>query len=206
MKERNRAVLYARVSTDRGDQDPESQLQALRAWADQRGWRVVGEEADRVTSDPRRRRREPPGLVSALRAIEERRADVLAIFAADRLVADPLPLLALVGRVQDLGGAVASLQDGRDLDTTDDSGELMVYLRGWFNRMRLRLIRAATKAGIERRRAQGGRLGRPPKGIDGARVAELRGAGLTWPEVEKELGCRRSTAQDALGRHKKAQR
>ena len=48
-----RAVLYARVSTDRGEQDPESQLVALRTWARSRGWTVVAEEADLVTCDPK---------------------------------------------------------------------------------------------------------------------------------------------------------
>lgn len=162
-----RAVLYARVSTDKGEQDPdrqdpESQLLRLRGWAKERGWRVIGEEADCVTCDPKRRRKDPPGFVRALRCIEERRADVIAIVGADRLVADPIALINLVARIQDLGGAIASVEDGTDLDTTTDSGEFNLYLRGHFNRMRVKLGRAATVRGIERARAAGKRLGRPP--------------------------------------------
>jgi len=41
--------------------------------------------------------------------------------AADRLVRSPTGLLQLVARVQSLGGHVASLQDGHDLDTTTRS-------------------------------------------------------------------------------------
>ena len=198
-----RVVLYARVSMDTGEQDPETQLQALRAWAEKRGWRVVAELADRITCDPKRRRREPPGMVEALRMIEEGKADVIAIFGADRLVADPVALLQLVRRVQELGGAIASLRDGRDLDTTDPGNEILVFFDGWFNRMRLRLISEATKAGLARRRAQGVRLGRPPKGVDGAQVAELREQGRSWPEITAQLQCKESTARDALNRHRR---
>src|SRR5262249_8338237 len=149
-----RAVLYARVST-RDKQDPESQLASLRPWAAQRGWTIVAEERDRVSGDATKRRGDPPGLARAFRALEERRADVLAVFAADRLVRSPTGLLSLVARVQGLGAHVASFQDGADLDTTSDMGELLVFLRGWFARMDLKLIRARIRSGLERRRAEG---------------------------------------------------
>src|SRR5258708_6365704 len=118
-----RVVLYGRVST-RDRQNPETQLGALREWAKSRGWTVVAEERDRVSGDVAKRRGDPPGLARAFRALEEHRADVLAVFAADRLVRSPTGLLALVKRVQDLGADVASYQDGSDLDTTTDMGEL----------------------------------------------------------------------------------
>jgi DNA invertase Pin-like site-specific DNA recombinase len=192
-----RAVLYARVSTDTGEQDPESQLQALRTWSTSRGWRVVGEETDRVSSDPKRRRGEPPGLTRAIRLIEDKRADVLAIFAADRLVADPIPLLRLVARVQELGGAVSSLQDGRDLDTTTDAGELLTFIAGWYNRMRVRLIRAGTVAGLARARAAGRVGGRPRRVVDLEQLEELRARGASWGDVGEALGVGAETARRA---------
>src|SRR5262249_41298356 len=94
-----RAVLYARVST-RDKQDPESQLGALRQWAAARGWAIVGGERDRISGAPAKRRGAPAGLARAFRTLEERRADVLAVFAADRLVRSATGLLHLVERVQ----------------------------------------------------------------------------------------------------------
>jgi hypothetical protein len=44
---------------------------------------VAGEHQDRISGDPSRRRGEPPGLRQALLAIEQKRADVLAVFAAN---------------------------------------------------------------------------------------------------------------------------
>jgi hypothetical protein len=99
-------ILYARCST-RGDaQDPAVQLAALRLWAATRGWRVIAEESDRVSGDPARRVGDPPALRRAPEAIEQRRADLLAVFAADRLVRSPVGLLQLVARVQAVGGHV----------------------------------------------------------------------------------------------------
>ncbi len=190
-----RAVLYARCSTKGEAQDPEVQLATLRVWADRRGWTVVSEERDRVSGDPARRVGDPPGLRGALDAIEQRRADVLAVFAADRLVRSPVGLLQLVARVQAIGGHVASLQDGADLDTTSDVGELFLFLRGWWARMELRLIRARIAAGLERARANGVQLGRPRGKADPAEVCRLRSAGRSWKEIANELDCSVSMAR-----------
>lgn len=157
-----RAVLYARVSTDTGQQDTETQLRQLRELAAARGFVVVAEHKDHVTGDPRRRSGDPRGLAASLRLLQERGAEVLVIFAADRLVRSPSALLQLVERVQSFNARILSLQDGRDLDTTSESGELMTFLLGWFARMSINLTRERTKAGLERARAEGKRLGRPP--------------------------------------------
>lgn len=156
-----RAVLYARVSTDTGQQDTETQLRLLRELCTARSYVIVAEHTDHVTGDPKRRRREPPGLAAALRLLQDKRAGVLVIFAADRLVRSPMALLQLVERVQSYGARIVSLQDGRDLDTTTKTGELMTFLLGWFARMALNLTRARTHAGLQRARAQGKQLGRP---------------------------------------------
>ena len=188
-----RAILYARVSTDRGEQDPESQLVAERSWAAGRDLVVIAEFADRITSDPKRRRRDPPGLTQAIHLIEDGKADVLVIFAADRLVADPLRLLQLVTRVQDAGGTITSVQDGRDLDTTNEMGELAVFMQGWFNRWRLKLCRAHSIRGQQRARAEGRIPGRPRKTITREQVleaqAQLRAKGQPtgWRSVAEHL-------------------
>src|SRR5689334_6196231 len=126
--ERLRAVLYARTST-RGDrQDTRVQLQALRPFVKGRGWQVAGEERDQITGDPARRRGDPPGLTRALRMIADREADVLCVFSAERIARSPTALIGLVSRVEAMGGKVTSMQDGADLDTTTDHGELFLFL------------------------------------------------------------------------------
>src|SRR4051812_15894003 len=87
-----RAVLYVRIS--KGDkQDARSQLGALRPFVKSRGWMEVATERDSVTGDPTRRKGDPAGLRAALRLLEAREADVLVVFAADRLVRSPMGLI-----------------------------------------------------------------------------------------------------------------
>jgi len=175
-----RAVLYLRISSAE-HQDPAGQLLELRRWCEVRGWRVVGEELDKVSGDPARRKGDPPGLRRAFEALERRRADVLVVWAADRLVRSPIDLLRMVARVQSLGAAVASYQDGADLDTTTEMGELLTFMRGWWARMELKTIRARTRMGLEAARARGEILGRRRVVVPAAAIArarELRAAGL----------------------------
>lgn len=181
-----RAVVYARVSRREGD--PEPQVRAVSEWCARRGWTVAEVLRDRVTGDPARRRADPPGLRRALQLLEARKAEVLAVFAADRIVRSPGALLDLIGRVRSAGAHVASLQDGGDLDTTTDAGELFTLLRGWWARVELRLIRARTVAGLAEARARGVRLGRPVVEVDLGRIEELRARGLSWREIAGETG------------------
>lgn len=186
-----RAVLYVRVSRSDGAQEPETQLRQLRELARVKGWRVVAEKEDRVTGDPLRRGRNPAGLVEALALIERRKAEVLAVFAADRLVRSPVHLLQLVALVQAAGGRVASLQDGADLDTTTDAGELFLFLRGWWAKMEIRLTRARTLAGLDRARAAGKRFGRPATALPPLQQLQaLLGSGIKDRTLlAKQLGC-----------------
>jgi DNA invertase Pin-like site-specific DNA recombinase len=189
-----RAVLYVRIS--KGDkQDARSQLGALRPFVKARGWAEAAVERDNVSGDPARRKGDPPGLRAALRLLADREADVLVVFAADRLVRSPIGLLQLVGRVQALGAHVASAQDGGDLDTTSDVGELLTFLRGWYARMEMKLIRARTIAGLERARAQGKTLGRPrlDDGIDTRRLLKAREKGTSWATLATDLGVSAAT-------------
>lgn len=194
-----RTVIYVRCSTD--EQEPETQKLALRAEAERRGYRIVSELQDRTSGDPARRKRTPPGLSRAIEMIERRAADVLLIFAADRLVRHPIGLLQLVSRIRSAGGAVASLRDGSDLDTTTEHGELLLFLQGWFARFELKLTRERTRAGIARARAAGKRLGRPPLDPDQlAAIRELHGQqpGLSQSELGKRLGVSRWHVRKAL--------
>jgi DNA invertase Pin-like site-specific DNA recombinase len=127
---------------------------------------------------------------------------VLAVFAADRLVRSPLGLLQLVTRVQSVGGKVASYQDGADLDTTSDTGELLLFVRGWLARMELRLIRVRTVAGLNAARARGVKLGRrlAANAPDPAAVADKRRRGRSWQGIANDFRCTSSAAQRAYQR------
>jgi len=188
-----RAVLYARTSTKGDRQDCRSQLTALRPFVRSRGWQEIAVERDRVTGDPTRRRGDPPGLRAALRRLETREADVLVVFSCERLVRSPTHLIGLVSRVQAMGGAVVSMQDAADLDTTTDHGELYLFLTGWFARLQLKLTRARVLAGLQRARDRGVRLGRKPVHVDTSGLLEARRKVPSWRLLAQRYGVSAAT-------------
>lgn len=193
-------VIYLRCSKADGSQDIETQRLALEAEAKRRGWTVAAIESDLVSGDPARRNgRTPPGLARALDRIERRKASILLVFAADRIVRSAVGLLQFVQRVQAAGGRVCSARDGADLDTTTEQGELLLFLQGWFARWELRLTRERTKAGLARARAAGRTLGRPKsEPLDAAQVQRLIDDGLSQNSIAKKLNVSRWDVRKAL--------
>jgi DNA invertase Pin-like site-specific DNA recombinase len=51
------------------------------------------------------------------------------------------------------------------------------------------LIVERVKAGLRNARAKGKRLGRPRVILDVHRIAALRNAGHSWPQIANQLGC-----------------
>lgn len=76
-----RVALYARVSTNDRDQDPETQLVALRDFAAAQGWEVAREYVDHAPAND-------PGHRTAWRELLDdaarRRFALVAVFKLDR--------------------------------------------------------------------------------------------------------------------------
>lgn len=213
-----KAVLYDRVSTDEVKQDPRRHLDELAAYAAARGWPEHGRFFDTISGDPARRGAgDPPGLRRAIDELQRLGADgVLVVRDAIRLVRSPLELLSMVSRVQALGAHVVGRDDGQDLDTTTDMGELLVFLKGWYGRMFLRFNRKQTTAALDQRRREVARaggfvskrsgvwrtgLGRPRAehpGL-GAAIADVN-AGRNLTEAARAHGVPRATLRYKLGR------
>src|SRR5947199_1595157 len=75
-----RAGLYARVSTEDRDQDPETQLRPLREYAERRGFSVVGEFVDKASGTTEAR----PQYQKLLEAARKRELDVVLVWRYDR--------------------------------------------------------------------------------------------------------------------------
>jgi DNA invertase Pin-like site-specific DNA recombinase len=169
-----RAALYSRCSTF--DQEPENQLQELRRYADARGW-TVKEYTDRGISGVKDRR---PALDQLLSDARRRRFDVLVVWRLDRLGRNLRHLITLLEELQALGIAFVSLNEG--IDATTPAGKLQMHILGAIAEFERARIAERVKAGLQRARAQGKRLGRPriappPFAIPGGSV---RAAARAW--------------------------
>lgn len=184
-----KAAIYARVSTL--DQEPENQLQELRRYIAARGWTAATEYVDRGVSGSKDRR---PALDQLVRDAKRRRFDVVICWRLDRLGRNLKHLITLLEDLQALGVAFVSLAEG--IDATTPAGKLQMHILGAIAEFERARIQERVKAGLARARAQGVRLGRPPRQIDPTRLASV--AGLPEREAARRLGVPRSTLQRFL--------
>lgn len=80
MVSHKRVVIYARVSTIDKGQDPETQLMALRDYAERRGFEIVGEYIDYASGT----REDRPRYRALLEAARKRQLDVVLVWRYDR--------------------------------------------------------------------------------------------------------------------------
>jgi putative DNA-invertase from lambdoid prophage Rac len=187
-----RAALYIRVSTDR--QTVENQVGDVRQLALARGFEPVLYEE--VESAAKLR----PVYDQMLADVRAGRLQAVAVWALDRLHRSMTGAISTVLELDRLGVPVLSVREGW-LDTSGPVRPLLVAIFGWVaEQERTRLIER-TKAGLERARRQGKRLGRPPASpvlLSAAR--DLVTAGVPVAQAARQKGVARSTLQRFLQR------
>jgi DNA invertase Pin-like site-specific DNA recombinase len=175
---KKRAVLYARVST--GDQHPETQLLDLRQMAKQRGYEIVQEYVDTISSSKAKR----PGLDRLLADARRHRFDVVLVAAFDRLARNVRHFLEVLDELNHLGVEFISLRE--NIDTGGPLGRAMVVIVGAIAELERSLIVERVKAGMRRARLEGRRIGRRPLSIDRDQVVADRCSGMSLTQVAKK--------------------
>jgi DNA invertase Pin-like site-specific DNA recombinase len=169
-----RAAIYARVSTT--DQTVDNQLLELRRYVEARHWTPT-EYVDVGVSGAKDRR---PELDRLLADAKRRKFDVLVVWRLDRLGRNLKHLVVLLDELQALGISFVSMGEG--IDCTTPAGRLQLHVLAALAEFERGRIQERVKAGLQRARAQGTRLGRPRKAR--AMVAipggSVRAAAATW--------------------------
>lgn len=184
-------ALYARVST--GEQDPEVQLQALRAHAAQRGWTIVEEFVDHGYSGAKERR---PALDRLMKAVWTGTFQGVLVWRFDRFARSVKHLITALEAFRSLKVNFVSMQE--QFDTSTPIGQAMFTIIGAMAQLERDIIRERVKAGLDRARARGIRLGRPVASATPAEVAALKQAGLSLPDIAKRLHCSKATVKRRL--------
>ncbi len=185
------AAIYARVSTHNG-QNPEMQLAELREYCARRGWEIVGEYVDAGVSGARERR---PELDRMLITCKRRQVDAVVVYRYDRFARSLRQLVNALCEFNELGVQFISLHEG--VDTSTPNGRLVFGIFASIAEFERELIRERVRSGIAAARAQGKRIGRPPRPVDAARVNELRAQGWSWAEIAREMGAGLGTVHRA---------
>src|SRR5437660_2074270 len=185
-----RAALYGRVST--GDQSTESQLHALRRYGEARGWGSQ-EFVDHGVSGAKERR---PALDRLVKAARARQIDVVAVTKLDRLARSTHHLVSLGRELAALGVDLVVLD--QQIDTTTPSGRLLFHVLAAIAEFERDLIRERVKAGLERAKAMGIRLGRPLALVPESRLQALQHQRVPVGEMARQLGVSRATVRRRL--------
>lgn len=163
MEERQqmRVVFYLRCSDK--SQEMENQRLALDGWAHGRGWRVVGTY---VESQSAWRSGHQHELAKLLEHARKGKFDAVVVWALDRLSREgSRVILSLVHRLAGYGVRTISFKESWT-EAPGELGELLYSIAGWVAKMESRRVSERTLAGLDRAKAQGKTLGRPPGAKD----------------------------------------
>lgn len=150
--------IYARVSKNDESQDPQNQINPLRDYAKALGGEVVEEYIDLASGSSGDRE----NFLKMLNDADRHKFDLLLIWSLDRLSREGISnTLGYLERLKRNGIALKSLQESW-LDTRDEGlGQLLLAIFSWVAQQERRRIVERTKAGLERAKRQGKKLGRP---------------------------------------------
>ena len=142
-------VGYSRISTSQGSQKLDSQLDELKAYGVEK---IFTDQISGATSVR-------PGYTEMLSYI--RPGDTIVVVRLDRLARSLRDLLNKVEYFKDNNIGLISLSES--IDTTTDTGKLILSVFGAIAEFERSLIRSRSKAGIEAYRFRHERWGRPSK-------------------------------------------
>lgn len=168
-------AIYARVSTSDKDQNPETQLIHLRDYCIAQGWEVYKEYVDTASASDVAHRTAWRELMDDA---AKRKFKAVLVFKLDRAFRSVKNMHDTLHTWELLGIAFKSQRE--QFDTSTSVGRLMLNMLASFAEFELELIRERVKAGMERARRQGKRIGRP-------KITEKRGFKTSFKLMLKRL-------------------
>lgn len=190
----SKVALYARVSTDDKNQDPENQLLALRQLCTDAGWEIFGEYIDRARAKDYQRRMAWARLQKDVRS---RKVQGVIVFRLDRAFRSVRECVNLIEDWTERGIAFKSAKEDI-IDTTTSSGRFMLQVMAAMAELESSVIGERVAAGMARTKAQGNRVGRRPLALSVNNVCDTLERCCSVSAAAKELGCSRGYIYKAV--------
>lgn len=186
-----RAVIYARVSTD--DQDAQNQITQMKDFISNQEWKRVKVITDVASGGKGRSDR--PGLAEVFAMAHRRECDVLLFWSLDRLSREgSRQTIAYLEQLESHGVDWHSYTEPYISSLGVFSDAIIALLSALAKQERVR-IGERTKAGLERARAAGKKLGRPKgDGSKAKQAAKLKAQGLSYAEIGRKMRLSRGRA------------
>jgi len=191
-----RVALYACLSTDR--QTTENQLNELRAITQRHNWEIVEEFIDQGISGAKGRDKRP-AFDRKCKAAVRKDFDLIAAWSVDRLGRS---LQHLVTFLEELHAKDVGLYlHQQAVDTTTPAGRALFQMMGVFAEFERSMIQERVKAGLQRARSQGKRLGRPRVSVaKECAIRSARSSGKGILAISRELRVGVSVVQRVIAK------
>jgi len=194
-----RVAIYIRVSTIKQEGGVETQRQELEGYCQRRGFEIVEVYEDIGESGAKDNR---PALEKLMQDARKRHFDAVIVQRLDRLGRSVRHLLHTLDELQSLGIDFISIHQG--IDTTTPSGRMILVFLGAISEYERELIKERVRAGLERAKRQGKRLGRKPLKIDENLIESLRNKNKSIREIARIVGCSKSKVLVMLQKRSKS--
>ncbi len=181
-----RVGIYARVSTH-DQQTLPLQLKAMKAYVQQRKWKLALEVKEVGSGAKNRPKRE-----ELLKAARRREVDAVVVWKLDRWGRSLPDLISTLAELRDLGIVFVSLTEA--LDFTTSAGRAMIGLLSVFAEFERDILRERVIAGIAQARSEGKNHGRPITARSKeTEVKKLYKQGYNKTQIAKKLKIGRSS-------------
>ncbi len=159
-----RTALYARVSTKDKDQNPETQLLALRDWADRQELEVM-EYVDQASGKDLNR----PAWLQLTHDWRSGKIDVIAVVRLDRAFRSVVDMHTSFAEWEGRGIRFSSIT--QPIDTGTSMGKFITTLLAAVAELEREMVGDRVKEGLRRAVSEGKTLGRPKSKLSPARAA-----------------------------------
>lgn len=185
-----KTAIYTRISTDDTRQNQDTQLHPLKEFIKARGWTIYEIYSDQASGGKEDR----PALKRLVADAHKRLFDIVLVFRFDRFARSTQQLIQALENFKSLGIDFVSYQE--NIDTTTPTGKMMFTIISAFAEFEKEIIKERVKAGLQRAKAQGKKLGRPKiskREIE--KIKELTQSGMSRRNTAKVLKISKSVVQ-----------
>ncbi|MGE3683315.1 MAG: recombinase family protein [Bdellovibrionales bacterium] len=187
-----KVVTYSRVSTSHHTQNPQVQVEELRRYCKARDWEIVHEVIDHGYCGDTVAR---PGLKHLQELVKQRQVDAVIVVKLDRLFRSLRHLVVTLEEWESVGVKFVAVKDS--VDWTTPAGRFFVQVLGSLAELEKSILIERTMMGLEHARRSGKKLGRPKTRND-SDIQRLRAKGLSYTQIQKQLGVSRGSVFRAL--------
>src|SRR5262245_37544547 len=175
-----KAALYARIST-RDQHSILMQLDAMRQYAQVRGWQIVAEIEEAESG----KKHDRAGRERIMRLARSGQINVVLVWKLNRWGRSSADLLMSLDDLQAHQVSFVSLSE--QLDLTSPAGRMMAGILAVFAQFEREIIVENVKAGIEAYRKKHGKWGRTPTAkVKKEKALQLKAEGQTVEQICKE--------------------